>query len=613
MKLLKIILIVFLVLIFLVAAALFIFIKTFDMNRYKPDIIVIAQKTLGRDVEIGSLGLTLSVKNGIQIKVSDAAVADNHDFSADKFLSVKEVFIGVDPFAYLTKREIHVSTVKVVAPRITIIRNKAGVLNAQTVAQAKPSGTQPSVVSPQSVQPLPIPSLVVENISITNAGIRYIDQTFESPLDVTVQGELILQQFSLSGDFTFKLVAACFSDLPSVRIEGKARVDAKNLALAIKNTTVDVSLDAVNLEKIKKEAPFLNPEMFPLAVAGNLKVTIVQADIGKAGLTSLDADMVFSHGCVKLAQPAVAIENISKKIKITQSEIDVEGVTMNIGQGTVNARGIIRDYLSLPKYSFTADIKDLDIGPLVSQKAQAVKVEGAFSETVQIEGEGFDYPALLAKVRGKTQGELKDGRLKDMNVLKTVLDKISVVPDLAQKLEENLPAQYREKLTQKDTEFKKMLFDGTIADSLFHINSATVDADIFLVKLSGDVGFDQSCDVKGTFFITGDLAQSMVSAVKELEYLMNQEGQIAIPVIASGKGKDIKVLPDVGNIAQQAFKNKGAEELGKVLDKFLGSSDKNKTPLQSEQSQDSNATASSQDGRASSSQVIQGILDSILK
>ena len=64
MKVLKNILVGFLVLIVLLVGGVVVFLKTFDMNKYVPQITQQVVQTIGRDLKIGHAALALSWRQG---------------------------------------------------------------------------------------------------------------------------------------------------------------------------------------------------------------------------------------------------------------------------------------------------------------------------------------------------------------------------------------------------------------------------------------------------------------------------------------------------------------------------------------------------------------------
>ena len=79
-RIFKIIVISLLSLFVISAIGLFIFIKTFDFNRFKPQIIAAGGNALGRSIDFTKVDLKLSLKNGVQLRLADIAVGEHPDF-----------------------------------------------------------------------------------------------------------------------------------------------------------------------------------------------------------------------------------------------------------------------------------------------------------------------------------------------------------------------------------------------------------------------------------------------------------------------------------------------------------------------------------------------------
>ena len=64
----------------------------------------------------------------------------------------------------------------------------------------------------------------------------------------------------------------------------------------------------------------------------------------------------------------------------------------------------------------------------------------------------------------------------------------------------------------------------------------------------------------------------MVGITSELQYFLDEKGDIRIPLSVSGKAPDIKFDVDLEYIGKKMLKSRASEELDKVLDKWLGKS-----------------------------------------
>ncbi len=118
----------------LIAAA--VFIATFDLNRYRPQILEQIQKATGKEARIGRLGLAW--KGGLAARVDQVALFDAGDAEPDASLDYATVRVALKP---LLRKEVQVSGVVVSGPQLTVERLADGTLS---VAGIRPSAKTPA-------------------------------------------------------------------------------------------------------------------------------------------------------------------------------------------------------------------------------------------------------------------------------------------------------------------------------------------------------------------------------------------------------------------------------------------------------------------------------------
>ena len=342
----------------------------------------------------------------------------------------------------------------------------------------------------------------------------------------------------------------------------------------------------------------------PDKINGKVAMMIKGLTAGAGGLETFNARADIQKGRVILKALATPLDNINALVDITEAKVGVPDITLNIGRGTVKANAGLDDYLSRPRYRASMDMQGLDIAELVDQKDFPVKVEGKIFGALQVQGEGFDPAVMANALTGNGNMEIKEGKLTDINILKLVLDKITIVPNFRQRVEENLPERFKDKLKQKDTILTQAKLAILIGQGKAAINPLNVEADGFLFEGTGEAGFDLRYNFDGTFMIPQDLSLSMANIVPELEYLYDGQGQIIFPLKVSGQGADIRFMPDMEYIITNAVKNKGRQELQKVLDKVFGK--ESETPPAA-------TPAPPQREKDPTQILIEGVLDSIFK
>ncbi len=97
----------------------------------------------------------------------------------------------------------------------------------------------------------------------------------------------------------------------------------------------------------------------------------------------------------------------------------------------------------------------------------------------------------------------------------------------------------------------------------------------------------------------------MVSGVSELQYLLNAEKQIYIPLKISGKAGEMKFKVDAQYIAQKIVANQATQQLFKAIDQAFGKKEPDSTGQ--------NPAPSDSSNQSSTEDAVKNILGNIFK
>ncbi len=606
MKILKIALVSIAVLIVVVIIGAVIFIKTFDIERYRPQIISEASKALARGVDFEKAKLGISLFQGISLKISGFAISEDPAFGTEKFFTVKEVSAGVDVLGYLLRQKISITSILIDSPHVVIIRQKDGSINAQTIAKPIDAGKE-IVKSTPVAAAAAIPAFFISSIKSVNGTVVYLDNSFEPALRLeTSKLDFTLNNVSLSGVFPFTVEAAVLSAKQNIRIEGKARFDLKTNEITLTDLKGATELSNIILSQIPVVFPMAKGAVLPASLNGSLNLAMDKLTAGPKGLGGLSADAVLANSTMKFKELASPIQDIKIKAKVTEKNVFFNQVSAAIGSGAISASASIEDYLGKQEYSVSADIKDLKLRELLVQDNSPAKMEGITSGKVNIKGAGFTPEALKSTLSGNADISVVKAQLKDINILRTVLDKVAAIPGLSQKIEGALPEKYKQKLTQKDTVLSDIKLPVLIENGRALLKDVFLSADEFIFKGSGSAGLGGDYALEGAFLIPADLSSAMISSVSELQYLLNEEKQIYIPLKIHGKAGDVKFNVDAQYIVEKLVSSQAKQQIFKALDKAMG----NKEPSAEQQG---GAAQPGSGEKSSTEEAVGNLLDSLFK
>ena len=111
-----------------------------NADSFRPLIQSKAQEALGRNVQIGKLGLSLFSGS---LSADGITIADDPKFSNQPFLTAKSLDVSVDVMPLIFSRELHVNSIKLVQPQVALISNAQGQWNYSSLGGAAASGKAP--------------------------------------------------------------------------------------------------------------------------------------------------------------------------------------------------------------------------------------------------------------------------------------------------------------------------------------------------------------------------------------------------------------------------------------------------------------------------------------
>ncbi len=139
-----------------------------DVNKFRPAIETELAKSLGRDVKIGQL--KLSILSG-SVTADELSVADDSAFNKTAFLQAKALTLSVNLWHLLFTRKLSVNEITVDTPEAVLIQSPAGVWNFSSLG-GKSSAQLQASTSPAGNMALSMKSLNINGarLSLTQGG-----------------------------------------------------------------------------------------------------------------------------------------------------------------------------------------------------------------------------------------------------------------------------------------------------------------------------------------------------------------------------------------------------------------------------------------------------------
>ncbi|VAW48867.1 hypothetical protein MNBD_GAMMA03-135 [hydrothermal vent metagenome] len=530
MKFLKIFFIIILIFIVLSGIGLFVFIKTFDINKYKSQITSELSEALGRDVDVAAMALNFAMDKGFRFEIKDILIAG--DTPELPLIKANVIYLDINISEIISSKSI--SLALVVGKEITIN------LSAKDSAESSPT------------------ALFIKHI------------TFKA------------SKIAMNTNFPFALDASLWRDKKNISLEGSVRIDQDKKEIYLKDTQFSLNLEDFVMEDVLKVVPSLKEAGIQGDLEGKVQLTIKEMVVSEEGLQHLRAQGQLVNGKVKLEALAYPVENIDIRFHMTEKDVLVDEMFLYLASGKIQGRARVEDYWVKQNFNFNINFEDIHIGELVPEETLPVKVEGNLSGNMEGKGAGFSEEQLETMMRADGTLEVKSGKILDVNVLKIILSHLSKIPNVGVDFEENLPERYKKSLQLKDTILEKVEIESYIENAILFLKKGEVGLEGFTLLTKGQLNLAQHLVLEANGFIPQDLSQSMIGSVEEFSTLLDEYKRIKVPMRSyQGSLENLIMYPDLEDFGKKMLKVRGKQELKKVLFKALDI-DEEEQPLQQE-------------------------------
>lgn len=137
-----------------------------NADRFRPTIESQLQSSLGRQVTIGKLGLSLLAGG---VTADNIAISDDPAFSKGPFLTAKKLEVGVKLLPLIFSHSVEVTGITIEQPDLTLVHSASGQWNFSSLGGSKKTPSPPSTAGNFSVEKLKI---VHGRVTVEKAGAK---------------------------------------------------------------------------------------------------------------------------------------------------------------------------------------------------------------------------------------------------------------------------------------------------------------------------------------------------------------------------------------------------------------------------------------------------------
>ncbi|MFH1854155.1 MAG: AsmA family protein [Candidatus Omnitrophota bacterium] len=547
---------------FIIAAiGLFVFILTFDANKYKDALTGKIEELIDKDVKIGNISINLLPS--LAFRVNGFAIKDRGGPWDGAILKSGSIDASLKLLP-LIKKDIQIESLKLRGLELVI--DKGSLMSMPKAGTDRPDQINTGAAALGALK------FLAEYISITDSSVRYIDRDPGHAIDIKIDViGAIIKNVSLYGPANIEARLSVFGRgaenahiiatlYPEIETK-KPYIKNLELAIDLGNLNIIDALTAVGKSDIANQ--FTDKE-----IKGKLTIGTGRLNLDPEGIYNTDVFLSLSEGMINAFPITESLKAVDLKAELKAGDVIIQRLTGLFADGKFSAKGTIKDVFFSQKASVDMIIQDINVTKLLPDTAPGKpNFEGTLGINISSQLSGLTGQNIADRLMASGKIDLSEGVLKDINILTTALDKLDMLPGLVAKLKAKLPDRYKELLKGKDTKFKPLSLDFKIQEGRLIFQKLLIESDAFYLSGAGYLGLNRDISVHSNIFIPKDLSDAFISVVKELAYLQDTQGMITMPIDIKGKFPNVYVNPDLDYVIQKLIVTKGQELLDRIFKK----------------------------------------------
>lgn len=561
----KRLLMILLGLLLFVIIAVAVFLATFDADRFRPQLVAALEKATGQPVTLERI--SLNWRGGFALQLKGLTIADGAAPTQPPLLRVDQAN-AVVRLMPLLRREVQVAAVTLIRPEVRISRDKQGRINLVGLAVAGSPAAAASPTAAPSAGTGAVPAIAIQSVKITDGQLRWADALNTPLAELAVRDiDVTLQNIKPAQPFDFEARFALFSEHQDVTLSGRAALPAPGQATALERLRLEVDLGRMNWTEVRGAFPAIQQAGIK-QVEGLLQVVVERLVLSPEGLAKAVARVQMKNGRKELAGLPQPIEGITLEATLAQGRLDLKQALARVAEGTLKVSGTLEG-LGQPvvRSTFTIALENVPLELLQPHpQPEDPYVRGRCTVTLEGRAEG-PLNQLVPTFSGQGHLRVQEPVLVNLNILREVFQKLSILPGLMPRLQSRLPEEYQQKFEAKDTVFESLASPLRLQEGVIRFDALPLRTDSFSLDNTGFIALQGGVNIRAMLTLDAPLSAALIRSVEELKYLTTAGGELQLPIAIQGQAPRVAVVPDIGYVASRLVVTKVQDLLGELLQK----------------------------------------------
>lgn len=385
-------------------------------------------------------------------------------------------------------------------------------------------------------------------------------------LDLAIKKNLGLQDGNFDIRGSLNLADGQFKDKKSgrsadkitaqVAFRGKdARIDNGALRLGSSDVAFDAAVadlsqpvirynvrsHKLNLGEATGRADYKADEMRSLLANGDFQIVKGKSWV-RGNLTSAEGTL-----------QEIPYRNLRGDVAWASGNLSFKNVSLQALNGTIRATG---DWdtgaANSQRLTLQTQVEGMDLKALLAQKFPKFKdrVEGRLNSKAQLRGEAKDSANLQESLQGQGDADIRNGALKDFNLVQLVLSKVSGLPGITDLLTAHLSPRQSAIFKRQDTPFDTLSATFTVEQGRLYSKDLLLATPDYSINGEGWIAFDKSLKWNATLVMAQQFTQELAQEHKNVRYMLDRQGRLAVPFRLEGTIPNVQAKPDLQKLAE---------------------------------------------------------------
>ncbi len=522
-----------------------------DLDRYRAQIIALAEKETGRKVEIGKIRARLIPTVGFTIE--NFKLSNPQGYAEGNLLEVEAIRGSLEWLPLLSK-QIRLSGIELVRPKVTLLEDERGRSNYDFGDWEK-KARQPASAEASAFRIEDIDSIEVSDVEVVMGAVSGRQRRVTPSLRVTgVSAELsdvaldtkkIKQWKADAGLSGVKLHLSGFKD-PLEFTSGdfelrEGRIDSEFEARLGKAVEAKGTLKVPDVEKAVAEFDLSTPllDLNQLAAAG------AETSPSGGGRSAVQRSELLAKGKLRANRIRYAPyegSNATAEVRLYTDRLEMWPISMGFYDTTVTGTARVDLRQSPERFSSTMEVKSLDVAKVLEASGAEKKITGTAELTMQ--AAGLLGGNLLDSLTGSGNLAVRDGTLPGFDL--GGLGQLAKVQKIL-----TFGASSADQFSGT-TRFNSVTADLALRSGRIHSQRIHLDSPSGTVDLRGSVGFDQTLSYDGNAVLMGGQAgtgtQDPIGAITGILGNVTKQtvGRVSVPFAVRGTVENPKIQPGRG-------------------------------------------------------------------